>query len=167
MAEVERSRGSSPILKLDSQERDLMHQLLDEMRTLLEADLPRADDVTRRLFPDAFDDPTESERFRDLVGDELRSGKLSAVNMVDEQLAVEGPGNISLDPASVQGLLSVLTDMRLAIGTRLAVTEETMGAEFDPSHPDAPALSVLHWLGWIQESVLAEIDNKGGRWRWS
>jgi hypothetical protein len=134
-----------------------MHQLLSEMRTLLEADLPREDEVTRRLFPDASDDPAEAEQFRELVGDELRAAKLAALNAVDEQVADNGSGELVLEPGAVHGLLSVLTDMRLAIGTRLGVTEEKMGAELDPSDPEAPAWSVLHWLGWIQESVLSSI----------
>jgi hypothetical protein len=165
--EVVRRRGKASVLKLDAQERDLMRQLLDEMRTLLEVDLPRADDVTRRLFPDAFEDPGEAAKFRELVGDELRADKLAAVEAVDGQLAEDGAGEVSLEPPKVHGLLSLLTDMRLAIGTRLGVTEETMQNELDPSDPQAPALSVLHWLGWMQESVLSEINGRGGRWRWS
>jgi hypothetical protein len=166
MVEVVHSRGKDPVLKLDAQERDLMHQLLDELRTLLEADLPRVDEVTRRLFPDAFDDPGESTKFRELVGDELRSAKLAAVDALDEQLAARS-GGIALEPETTPGLLAVLTDLRLAIGTRLGVTEEKMQIEPDPSDPEAPAMSVLHWLGWIQESVLGEIDGRGGRWKWS
>lgn len=144
-----------------------MHQLLSEMRTLLEADIPRVDEVTRRLFPDAFEDPEESAKFRELVGDELRAGKLAAVNELDEQLAGEGSAAIALEPDSVQDLLAVLTDMRLAIGSRLDVTEEMMQTEPDPSDPEAAAMSVLHWLGWIQERVLMEIDGRGGKWKWS
>jgi hypothetical protein len=135
-----------------------MRQLLAEMRTLLKAELPRVDEVTRRIFPDAFDDPAEAENYRELVGDELRSNKLAAVDEFEAQLAHQGPADIVLETSAIPRLLSVLTDMRLAIGTRLAVTEETMGTELDPSDPDTPALSVLHWLGWVQESVLAAID---------
>jgi Domain of unknown function (DUF2017) len=164
--DVVHPRGSAPVLKLDPQERDLMRQLLGEMRTLLEADLPRADDVTRRLFPDALDDPGEAAKFRELVGDELRAGKLAAVEAIDGALGEDGSAELSLEASEVHGLLSVLTDMRLAIGTRLGVTEETMQTELDPSDPEAPALAVLHWLGWVQESVLSEINGRGGRWRW-
>lgn len=156
--EVLRRRKNDPVLHLDAHECDLVRQLLAEMRTLLQADLPRADEVTHRLFPDAFDDPAEAENFRELVGDELRATKLAAVEEFEGRVADEGPADIALESAAIPGLLSVLTDMRLAIGTRLGVTEETMGTELDPSDPDAPALSVLHWLGWVQESVLAAID---------
>jgi hypothetical protein len=62
-----------------------------------------------------------------------------------------------LDEEEVDRLLALLTDIRLAIGTRLDVTEERMAAELDRDDPDAAALSVLHWLGWLQESVIAAI----------
>ena len=157
MVEVTRSRKKDPVLHLEPEERELMHQLLSEMRTLLEAELPRQDDVTRRLFPDAFEDEHESEEFRELVGDELRAGKLAAVNTFDADVTGRGSAEIVLEAEKVAGLLAVLTDMRLAIGTRLGVTEDTMGAEIDPDDPDAAAWSVLHWLGWVQESVLSAI----------
>lgn len=136
-----------------------MHGLLGEMRTLLEAELPRDDDVTRRLFPDAFEDPDRSQEFRELVGDELRASKLAAVNALDANLAVDGPAQLVLEAGSVPSLLAVLTDMRLAIGTRLGVTEEAMATAPDPSDPEIAAWSVLHWLGWIQESVLSAITH--------
>lgn len=136
-----------------------MHGLLGEMRTLLEAELPREDAVTRRLFPDAFEDPAQSQEFRELVGDELRASKLAAVNAFDENLASDGAAGLVLEAGSVHSLLAVLTDMRLAIGTRLGVTEEAMATAPDPSDPEIAAWSVLHWLGWIQESVLSAITH--------
>jgi Domain of unknown function (DUF2017) len=155
--EITRSRRKPPVLQLDPEERDLMHELLGEMRTLLEAELPREDEVTRRLFPDAFEDPDRSQEFRELVGDELRASKLAAVDALDENLASDGPAQLVLEAGKVHSLLAVLTDMRLAIGTRLGVTEEAMATAPDPSDPEIAAWSVLHWLGWIQESVLSAI----------
>jgi hypothetical protein len=157
--EITRSRRKPPVLQLDPEERDLMHELLGEMRTLLEAELPREDEVTRRLFPDAFEDPDRSQEFRELVGDELRASKLAAVDALDENLASDGPAQLVLEAGKVHSLLAVLTDMRLAIGTRLGVTEETMARTPDETDPDAAAWSVLHWLGWIQESVLSAITH--------
>jgi hypothetical protein len=51
----------------------------------------------------------------------------------------------------------LLTDLRLAIGTRLDVTEEKMSDDIDPDDPEAAALSVLHWLGWVQGTILEAI----------
>jgi len=124
------------------------------MRLLLEADIPRSDQVMQRLFPDAYDTAEEANAYRELVDDDLRSAKLAALNDVSESL---GPTiTLTLDQAS--GWLTLLTDMRLAIGTRLDVTEETMATEVESDDPDAPAYSVLHWLGWMQEMMLRAMD---------
>ncbi|MDP9223515.1 MAG: DUF2017 domain-containing protein [Actinomycetota bacterium] len=157
MAEISSVRGEA-VLQLDAEERGLLHQLLSEMKTLLEAELPPTDEVTRRLFPDAYDDDREAQQFRALTGDELRSDKLAAVAEVEDQIANDGRVELAPERGVVKSLLTVLTDLRLAIGTRLGVTEETMGAQLDPSDPETPALSVLHWLGWIQELVLSAIN---------
>ena len=48
----------------------------------------------------------------------------------------------------------MLTDIRLALGTRFDVTQEKMSHELDPNDPEAPGMSVLHWLGWVQEMLI-------------
>lgn len=146
---------------LDIDEAGLFRELLKEMKTLLEADIPRADPVIARLFPDAHKDPAEAERYREMVGDDLHQLKEEALRTVAERVGASGNLVSSIPEDEIESWLTVLTDLRLAIGTRLDVTEEMMGAEFDENGPDAPALSVLHWLGWLQESILAELS-KGG-----
>jgi hypothetical protein len=37
------------------------------------------------------------------------------------------------------------------------VTEEKMSGDIDPDDPEAAALSVLHWLGWVQGTILEAI----------
>ena len=59
-----------------------------------------------------------------------------------------------LDPETTETWLSTLNDVRLALGTRLEVTEEM--AEPDPDDPDAPAYVVYLWLTELQ-GVLIEV----------
>jgi len=147
-------RGEGLRALLDRDEATLLRHLLDEMKTLLEADLPRADPVTARLFPEAHEDPEEAEAFRTLVGDELRQVKLESLRVVRERIGKRGNVHTSIPEDEVPRWLALLTDLRLAIGTRLDVSEESMARELDPDDPDSAALSVLHWLGWVQESIL-------------
>ncbi len=144
-------------VELDPDEAHLLRELLKEMKTLLEADIPRADPVIARLFPDAFEAAEDSESFRELVGDDLRSGKMDSLRLVIERVGRRGPLHSSIPLDEVGAWLTLLTDLRLAIGTRLNVTEEMMGASPEPEDPDGPALQVLHWLGWMQESMLAAL----------
>ncbi len=149
-------------VRLEEHEVGLLKSLLTEMRTLLEADV-RADPVNRRLFPDAYDSQEDADTYRDLVGDELRSGKLAAVQDMQRTLDTAGERVIELSRDDAAAWLPVLTDLRLAIGTRNDVTEEKMSEDVDPEDPQSAGILVLHWLGWLQESlleVLTKMDAK-------
>lgn len=150
-------------LHVEEHEAGLLRQLVDESRRLLEADVPREDPVVARLFPDAYEDPEHARAYDEMVGSELRSAKLDAVRTVGESLGSSGDATVELSPELTSAWLAWLTDVRLAVGTRLGVTEETMGADVDPASPDAPAWEVLHWLGWIQESIIQRLGPPGGR----
>jgi hypothetical protein len=155
--EIARARRDGIELRLERHEADLMRELAEEMKTLLEADIPRVDPVVGRLFPDAYEDESDAEAYRELVDDELKATKRRARALVEEKLGRRGPVTTTLSSDEAEAWLTFLTDVRLAIGTRLEITEERMGAEIDPDDPDAAALSVLHWLGWLQEMTLREM----------
>ncbi len=144
-------------MDLEEHERQLLQQLVEEMTTLLEADIPRADPVVARLFPDAYEEPDDARAFHELVGSELRNAKAAALAEVTRAVAGSGPLELRLSSEQAEAWLRWLTDVRLAIGTRLDVTEEDMGAEIDLRSDDAAAMSVLHWLGWMQESLLEQM----------
>jgi hypothetical protein len=131
--------------------------LVDEMSTLLDAPAQPGDPIAERLFPPAYDDPEDQHAYEELLGDQLRMQKLAALALVRESLPSRAEGEIVLDADTAEAWLTVLNDIRLSIGTRLDVTEEVMQNDIDPDDPDGPALAVLHWLGWVQESFLREL----------
>jgi hypothetical protein len=133
-----------------------LRSLVDQMRLVLTDDRP-GDPARARLFPDAYEDRAEAAAFRDLVGDELRTAKLDALGTVAATLGPAGRVERELSLDEAEAWLRALTDLRLTIGARLKVTEEMMAAEVDLDAPDALALSTLHWLGWLQESLLEQI----------
>jgi hypothetical protein len=139
---------------LDHEEGDLLRRLREEMHALLSEGEHSTDPVTTRLFPDAYDAADEARAYKQLVGDDLRRGKLTALDELGRHLGPRGEVDVHLPPEAVDAWLTSLNDMRLAIGTRLEVNEERMSAEIDERDPDAPAISVLHWLGWLQQSML-------------
>jgi hypothetical protein len=160
VGEIERDASGGLRFALEEHEADLMRQLLGEMRTLLEADIPPSDAVLRRLFPDAFEDEKEANEYRALIGDELHDRKTTALRTALETVGTAGAVDATLDDEQTDRWLALLTDIRLAIGTRLDVTEERMAAGIDSDDPDAAALAVLHWLGWLQESMLGALDTE-------
>lgn len=155
--------GGAVRLQLEPWERPLLARVATELREIL-SQRRQEDPVDRRLFPDASDDPAEAAGFRDLVERDLVAAKLDAIGVVEDGL--EGGGadlDLDLGTDEVDAWLRALTDLRLALGTRLEVDAGTMAAEPDPSDPRAPALAVLGWLGWLQEMMLAALagDDEG------
>lgn len=148
-----RTRENGVRVRLAEDEAELLRRLAGEMATLLDTQIPE-DPVVQRLFPDAHSSPAEAADFRALTQDDLSAAKRAALEVVGGTLAAGGRLDVTLGATEVDAWLSVLTDLRLAIGTRLDVTEELMSADVDPDDERAPALVTLHWLGWLQERLL-------------
>lgn len=145
-------------LDLADYEVELLRGLADEMRILLEADIPSADTVKARLFPPAYDDYKNQADYERLTAEDLQAAKADALKIVVKSLDDAGPAGIVLAGDVVDAWLSFLTDLRLAIGTRLNVDEDKMNADVDPDDSDAPAMSTLHWLGLMQGLILEELE---------
>ena len=151
MASFDRTE-TGVLVHLDPDEATILARLLEEAELLISG--AAETEVTRRLFPDAYEEADDQRAYEELVGDQLRSEKLEALAQVRSSV---GSDAVELDEDTAHAWLAVVNDLRLALGTRLGVTEEVMAAELDPEDPDAPALSVLHWLGWMQESLISHL----------
>jgi Domain of unknown function (DUF2017) len=113
------------------------------------------DPVLARLFPDAYrEDEGASAEFRRYTEGGLRAGKRAAAQMVLDTLG-EG-GRIVLDAEQAQAWLRALNDLRLALGTRLDITEETLErmATFDWDDPRNAGYAAYDWLTYLQESLV-------------
>jgi hypothetical protein len=147
MPEFYRSR-----LVLDPMEAQLLRNLTTEYRALLESGrIDRGDPIYDRLFPSAYEAPKDEAAYRELIGDDLQTHKLEALDVVTKGLENT---TVDVEGDDFEAWIRTLTDLRLAIGTRLEVDEERMAAEPDPRDPDAQSLQILHWLGWITEGLL-------------
>jgi hypothetical protein len=151
---IQRTRQGDFRLRLSPAEQELLQSLPDELLRLLESDPD--DPSLRRLRPSAYeDDPEADAEYRRLVEDELGDGRRDALRLVTETASRERLTGEELD-----AWLRALTDLRLALGTRLDVTEETYATPIDPNDPDAHALQVFAYLSWLQEhAVEAALGN--------
>lgn len=145
---------------LEGDEAEILRRLIAEMQMLLEAEIT-ADPVNQRLFPQAYEDPEDNSAYDELIGDELRKTKKLAAHKVLERLGERGELHDTIPEDEIDAWLTLATDIRLAIGTRLGVTEDLMAEDVDGDSPDAQAYAVLHWLGWLQESILAALNTGG------
>jgi len=173
----ERAKDGTLIVRLHPEEVALLHQLAGELQELLTppedepsaagaAANPAADpegdrDVMARLFPRAYLDPTEEEAEADwerLVRPDLVTSRISALqNLVDSLPATErrdGRVEGRLDEEHEAAWLGVLNDARLAIGTRLGVTEDDDVSRLSPDDGSFLAWQVYAWLTDVQADLV-------------
>jgi hypothetical protein len=116
---------------------------------------PPTDPVLARLLPAGYRDDAESaEEFRRLTESALRQQKRRSAARLLADLPGEGGGEVRLDAETTECWLTALNDVRLALGTRLDLTEDM--PEPDQDDPDAPAYVVYVWLTQLQD-VLVQV----------
>jgi hypothetical protein len=122
---------------------------------------PEDDAVLDRMFPRAYLDPTEEEaesEYRRFAHPDLVEGRKEAVEAFLRTLAAarqhRGTLEVTLSPEDAEVWLAVVNDARLALGTRLEVTEETSPANFAPDDPAVAPYAVYWWLGYLQEYLV-------------
>ncbi len=143
---------------------------VDPFEALLDFSGPSSvpeDPVLARLLPSAYrEDDEAAAEFRRVTEVELRTSKAgSAATVVavleDAGLPTEGDAtglviDVELGPPEVLAFLKALTDMRLAVATRLDLQEGD--DDFWDSLPEDDPRSHMHdiyeWLGYLQETLV-------------
>lgn len=141
-------------LRLDATEASVLTALLDELATVVAAE--DADDpVVARLFPSAYpDDDAAQADYRSITQDGLRSERQERISACGAELV--GPARLDLtDPDRARRWIQTFNDLRLALGTRLGVTEDY--DEPDPGEPEYAAWNVYGWLTMVQDTVVTAL----------
>ncbi len=121
------------------------------------------DPVLRRLFPNAYPhDADASSDFRRFTERGLRTTKVTDATVVLEDLAATEAGAVDLRvrPEHAEAWLRTLTSVRLAVATRLGVTDAESAdelASLDDSDPRSYMVSVYDWLGFAQETMVGAL----------
>ncbi|MET7454180.1 DUF2017 domain-containing protein [Streptomyces sp. NPDC005574] len=139
---------------------------------------PPADPVLRRLFPDAYGDPeaspgprdaeeqrAHSSEFRRYTENDLRAGKRESALAVIRSLdlltsAGDGGAVLKLAPEESKQWLGALNDLRLAIGSRLDISDEDdtdLLYRLPDEDPRKPMVMAYLWLGGLQESLVSTL----------
>jgi len=122
-------------------------------------DSPPEDDVLRRLLPNAYADEVDASEFRRYTESTLRGKKQAHAMSMRMYLKSADDGIVDLDHDSANAWLGALNDIRLALGVRLDVQENTYEVLelLSPDDPLRGVYSVYTWLGWLQESLLSSL----------
>ncbi len=159
------ARGGDLVARLEPAEAGILGLLIDQLEQLLTADPDDVGDdpVVERLFPDGHrSDPEMAADYRDLTEASLRSGKADDLALVRASLPAEG-GDVRLDADQAGAWLRTSNDLRLALGTRLGISEDTEPPE-DVADEEDQQLAVYYWLTALQGSLVdALVASRSGR----
>ncbi|MEU8486457.1 MULTISPECIES: DUF2017 domain-containing protein [unclassified Streptomyces] len=137
---------------------------------------PPSDPVLQRLFPDAYGGPGHEEatvdkadeqrahsaEFRRFTENDLRAGKREDALAVIRSLDALTPGGeegavLKLSTEESVRWMRALNDLRLAIGTRLDITDEEdtdLLYRLPDEDPRKPMVMAYLWLGGLQETLV-------------
>jgi hypothetical protein len=144
---VKRTRAGDFEVKLPAEERAVLEALAPQLRELLGGDL--ADPNLRRLFPTAYAEDAERDReYHALVRDDLADRRRAAI---DTLLATLDERRLTEE--QLTAWMGAVNDLRLVLGTRLDVSEETELGD-DPDDPDTALLALYTYLGFLLEQIV-------------
>lgn len=122
-------------------------------------DTPPEDEVLLRLLPNAYADQVDASEFRRYTESTLRQKKQAHAMAMRKHLQEAINGEIELDHDGANAWLGAMNDVRLALGVRLKV-EENSHKDLELLAPDDPmraVYAVYSWLGWLQESLISAL----------
>ena len=144
-------------------ERDPMEAMFDFSGPVVEPDDP----VLARLFPTAYrDDDEAAGEFRRYTETQLRTGKAGTAGTVIDMLEEAGLPpeldedgltiDVELDQDQALAWMKTITDMRLALATRLGIEEddEEFWEELPDDDPRTHVHDIYDWLAYLQETLV-------------
>lgn len=142
-----RNRDGAYTVRLDDDERRLLGSLPTQLAKVVESE--PGDPWLQRLFPTAYPkDPEREEEWRLLMSVDLHDKR-------QEQLRTLATtaGATTLTEEELLGWTQALNDLRLYLGTRLELSEETDLEDFE-SEDDQQLFILYTWLGMMQEETV-------------
>ena len=165
------------VLRVDQVERGLLGSVARQVIDLVEPEEPSADvdplaaqigwvegamgpsddPAVARLLPDAYADPEEASEFRRFTENDLRRTKKQ--HATDVLAEIERSGD-KITVSSADSWLGTLNDARIAIGTRIQISEDNHEelASLPEGDPRAGLFHVYDWLTFLQESLVRCLD---------
>jgi hypothetical protein len=148
------------IIELLAERQDHGHEdPLAAMVGITSHDSPPEDEVLHRLLPDAYTDEVDASEFRRYTESTLRQKKQAHAISMRIHLNSSDDGTIDLDHDNANAWLGGINDIRLALGVRLKVENNSHEALelLTADDPLRGVYAVYTWLGWLQETLLSAL----------
>jgi hypothetical protein len=154
VARIRRTRRGDFELRIPGAEREVLRELPGRLLELLDDGDPGNDPALRRLYPSAYpDDAAAAAEFDGFVRDELTSQRRAAIDTMAR----------TLDAASVSedellAWLGTVNDLRLVLGVRLNVTEESVPEDFSDDAERERSFAVYAYLSYLEEEMVEALS---------
>jgi len=161
------------MVELLRSESALEHETADPFEAMFDFQGPTTepeDPVLARLLPSAYrDDQEAAGEFRRFTESGLRTRKVANASAVLDALEDSGLSDepdddvtidVELDQGAARSWMTALTDIRLALATRLGIEQddEDRWAELDDDDPAHQIYAIYHWLGFVQETLVESLS---------
>lgn len=147
---IRRTRRGDFELRIPGTERDVLRELPGRLLELLDDGDPANDPALRRLYPSAYpDDPAAAAEFDGFVRDELTSQRKTAI---DTMARTVDASSVSED--ELLAWLGTVNDLRLVLGVRLNVTEESVPEDFSDDAERERSFAVYSYLSYLEEEMV-------------
>lgn len=153
---------------LFDQEAKMFTDIALDLRAIIETPALGEDPVRERLFPRAYLDPTEETAemaWAAFAHPELLETRVATLVSVIESLKrLENPPEdrdagemkmVLLGVEETENWLKALNDLRLALGTRLNITDESENE--NPDDPHSHLRYIYDWLTALQQDLLENV----------
>ena len=146
-----RASGDGFDLNLPQEERQLLAQLLPQLREVMEdPDDPRA----RRLFPTAYPHDVERDaEYHRFMREEIVASRLAAL----EAFAGTASGD-HVDEATLLGWMQCINGVRLVLGTLLDLSEDDDFDSLDRNDPRFGEYALYGYLSGLLEEIVQALS---------
>jgi hypothetical protein len=146
-------------LRLEAGEAETLAALITDLTEALAPGTLAADDpVAQRLFPAGYADADDAAAFRELTEAGLRDERLERAAQCVTELAAPTPhrrySDLHLDHEAVDRWIRVLNDLRLAIGTRIGVTDDDQDLDARADPAQAGGWAIYSYLTGVQDTLV-------------
>ena len=146
---IVRSSAGGFDLRIPRSERNVLRGLPEQLRLLLDEG-DAEDPALQRLHPSAYpDDPVAAAEFDGFVRDDLTEQRMKAIETMSRTIDSE-----HLDEEEVVAWLAAINDLRLVLGIRLAVTEESEPEDFEGDEGTHGSYALYAYLSMLEEDIV-------------
>jgi hypothetical protein len=136
--------------KLGSNERGVLARVASDLRDVLARETPSSDSSLQRVFPPAHpDDPIAELEYERAAGGKLLETKLEQLETFERCVREK-----RLSEDDVLDCMRAANDLRLVLGTRIDVREESGPADFAGDPQTESTFELYAYLSWLVESMI-------------